>query len=94
MVGRSVRAFNQVIREEHRTQITLSGNVARFSVNTVVEEFLVGTGNRVLVEASAVDKVWGISLEKGNSYPSTPFEWRDDDLLGFVLMEAPEVQSV
>lgn len=48
----------------------------------------VGTGDRVLVEASARDRVWGIGLGARDELAMSPQHWRGENLLGFALMEA------
>ena len=92
-IGRTVGGFDQAIWEEHRMEIAVSGNVAKFSSNSELKEFLLGTGNRVLVEASPVDKIWGIGLEEKNPLSSDPYKWKGTNLLGFALMEARELLS-
>ena len=49
-------------------------------------EFLLSTGERVLVEASPRDRIWGIGLGKHNPRALNPLEWRGQNLLGFALM--------
>lgn len=56
-VGRAVQGFNEKVWLENRFKIVVNGNISKFSHNPIVKEFLLNTGNRVLVEASPVDKV-------------------------------------
>ncbi|MCZ0971065.1 NADAR family protein [Streptomyces albulus] len=51
-------------------------------------EFLLGTGSRVLVEASPVDRIWGIGLAADDDRAADPARWRGLNLLGFALMAA------
>ena len=92
-IGRTVKGFDQTIWEEHRMEIAVSGNVAKFSSNPELKEFLISTGKRILVEASPVDKIWGIGLEEKNSSSSNPYKWKGENLLGFALMEARDLLS-
>ncbi|WP_345588760.1 NADAR family protein [Streptomyces marokkonensis] len=45
-------------------------------------------GGRVLVEASPVDRVWGIGLAPDDEAATDPERWRGANLLGFALMAA------
>ena len=92
-IGRTVEGFDQAVWEQHRMEIAVSGNVAKFSSDSSLREFLIGTGQRVLVEASPVDKIWGIGLEEKNPSSSNPYKWKGENLLGFALMEARELLS-
>ena len=48
--------------------------------------FLVGTRTRVLVEASPVDRIWGIGLAQDDERAANPLRWNGTNLLGFALM--------
>jgi predicted NAD-dependent protein-ADP-ribosyltransferase YbiA (DUF1768 family) len=43
---------------------------------------------KVLVEASPVDRVWGIGLAADDPRAERPTEWQGLNLLGFALMRA------
>ena len=45
------------------------------------------TSNRILVEASPVDTIWGIGLTKDSRDVENIYTWRGLNLLGFALME-------
>ncbi|MFI6576602.1 NADAR family protein [Nocardiopsis sp. NPDC050513] len=87
-IGREVRDFDQAVWEEARFGIVVDGNVAKFGQNPELRSFLLGTGRRVLVEASPRDRVWGIGMGAGNEDAGRPERWRGLNLLGFALMEA------
>ncbi|WP_226648682.1 NADAR family protein [Microbulbifer variabilis] len=86
-IGRQVVGFNQKIWEENRFDIVVNANLAKFSQNIELKEFLLNTENRVLVEASPVDKIWGIGLAQDSSKAQDPNTWKGLNLLGFALME-------
>ena len=86
--GRGVRDFDDSVWERERFGIVVDGSVAKFGQHADLRGFLLGTGDRVLVEASPRDTVWGIGLGAKNGRASVPAEWRGLNLLGFALMEA------
>ncbi|MDE9519380.1 NADAR family protein [Xenorhabdus bovienii] len=88
--GREVRGFNQSIWDEHRLAIVIDGNLAKFSQNDALTEFLLNTGDKILVEASPVDRIWGIGLAEGFANIENPLTWNGLNLLGFALMAVRE----
>ncbi|GGY50687.1 hypothetical protein GCM10010384_65890 [Streptomyces djakartensis] len=88
--GRLVRGFDEEIWERERFRIVVEGSVHKFAAHPELRGFLLSTGDRVLVEASPVDRVWGIGLAADDEAASDPARWRGPNLLGFALMEARE----
>ncbi len=86
--GRLVRGFDDHIWERERFGIVVEGSVHKFGAHADLREFLLGTGDRVLVEASPLDRVWGIGLAADDERAADPGQWRGPNLLGFALMEA------
>lgn len=85
-LGGRVAGFDQAVWDEHRVDIVVAGNLAKFGRHPDLREFLLGTGDRVLVEASPVDRVWGIGLSRDDPAAADPARWRGLNLLGFALM--------
>jgi ribA/ribD-fused uncharacterized protein len=90
-LGRQIEGFTNEIWNQHRFDVVVRGNVAKFSQNLDLAEFLLGTGKRVLVEASPADKVWGTGLAEDHEDAINPFKWKGLNLLGFALMEARSI---
>ncbi|MFJ8633021.1 NADAR family protein [Streptomyces sp. NPDC093568] len=88
--GRMVRGFDDAVWERERFRIVVEGSVHKFAAHPDLRAFLLGTGERVLVEASPVDRVWGIGLAAGDDGAGDPERWRGANLLGFALMGARE----
>lgn len=86
-LGRQVEGFKPDVWEAHRFEIVKNGNYHKFSQNKELLDFLLQTNNRVLVEASPVDPIWGIGLAENHKNALNPKEWRGLNLLGFALME-------
>ena len=89
-LGRGVRGFDDAAWDAARFEVVVAGNVAKFGQDPGLRAYLLGTGNRVLVEASPWDRVWGIGMTAGDEGATDPRLWRGLNLLGFALMEARE----
>lgn len=89
-LGRKVRGFDDDVWARHRFDLVVAGNVAKFGQHAELRDFLLGTANRVLVEASPRDLIWGIGLGASDERASDPGSWRGLNLLGFALMETRE----
>ncbi|MET9826112.1 MULTISPECIES: NADAR family protein [Streptomyces] len=88
--GRLVRGFDEAVWERERFRIVVEGSVHKFASDPALRAFLLNTGDRVLVEASPVDRVWGIGLAADDAAATDPERWRGPNLLGFALMAARE----
>ncbi|MGA5205834.1 NADAR family protein [Streptomyces variegatus] len=88
--GRLVRGFDETVWARERFRIVVEGSVHKFAAHPELLAYLQGTGDRVLVEASPVDRVWGIGLAADDEAAMDPERWRGPNLLGFALMEARE----
>ncbi|MGY0019045.1 NADAR family protein [Streptomyces sp. cg35] len=86
--GRLVRGFDDAVWQRERFRIVVAGSVHKFAADPALRDFLLGTGERVLVEASPVDRIWGIGLAADDAAAQDPRTWRGPNLLGFALMEA------
>ena len=86
-LGREVRGFDEQRWTERRFDLVVAGNLAKFSQHQDLLGFLLGTGSRVLVEASPQDAVWGIGLAADDDRAASPENWPGLNLLGFALME-------
>ena len=90
-LGRQVQGFEEDMWHEHRYGIVLRGSIAKFSQSPEIRDFLLSTHKRVLVEASPLDRIWGIGLAADDERALSPASWKGLNLLGFALMEAREV---
>ncbi|MCQ2469830.1 MAG: NADAR family protein [Ruminococcus sp.] len=92
-LGRKIRNFDDKLWNDNRTDIVIKGNIAKFSQNKAMKNFLLDTADKVLVEASPVDCIWGIGLSADAPDASKPEKWRGSNLLGFCLMEVRDKLS-
>jgi ribA/ribD-fused uncharacterized protein len=89
-LGRMVEGFDDQTWEAHRFDVVVAGNLAKFSQHEALKDFLLRTGNKVLVEASPVDRIWGIGMSADNPAAENPESWHGLNLLGFALMVVRE----
>ncbi|MER8186578.1 NADAR family protein [Kitasatospora sp. NPDC094015] len=87
-LGRLVRGFDEPRWAAERFDLVVRGNVAKFGADEELRGYLLGTSGRVLVEASPLDRLWGIGLAADAEGAVDPLRWRGLNLLGFALMEA------
>ncbi len=87
-LGRTVRRYDGAAWEAARFDAVVQGSLHKFSSTDALRDFLLGTGERVLVEASPFDHIWGIGLSKAQAEAAGPARWRGRNLLGFALMAA------
>lgn len=87
-LGRLVHNFDSKKWEANAFEIVKQGSIHKFGQNPLLKAYLLNTGNRVLVEASPLDPIWGIGLAKDHEHAGQPAFWKGRNLLGFALMEA------
>jgi len=90
-LGRQVADYDDEAWKAHRFGAVVKGNMAKFTQNSEMGDFLRTTGDRVLVEAAPRDCIWGIGLGAQNPKAENPSQWRGQNLLGFALMEVREL---
>ena len=87
-LGRTIRGFDEKIWAENRERIVFEGNYAKFTQNEKLKDFIIKQKDKILVEASPYDRIWGIGVGADDAYcVSNPNNWRGLNLLGFVLMD-------
>ncbi len=90
-IGREVKRYDEAVWLENRFDIVVKGNFHKFIQNEEMKSFLLKTGDRILVEASPVDAIWGIGMAADNPEINNPENWEGLNLLGFALMEVRDL---
>lgn len=90
-LGRKVRNFNTYVWNINCDEIVKTANLAKFSQNTKLKDFLLSTGDKIIVEASPYDTIWGIGLNADTPEVCNPSRWRGENRLGFILMEVRDI---
>lgn len=86
-LGRKVQGFSDEVWLAHREEIVFTGNLEKFSQHSSLGQFLLATGDSILVEASPTDSIWGIGLAQDTALARDPSSWPGLNLLGFALMK-------
>ena len=84
--GRAVARFDTATWQAHCFDLVVQGNLGKFSQHEPFKQFLLTTADRVLVEASPYDKIWGIGMKQDHQDVENPLLWQGENLLGFALM--------
>jgi ribA/ribD-fused uncharacterized protein len=87
-IGRRVKNFHAEVWSERSIDVVLRANIAKFSQNRRLGEWLRASGTSVLVEASPEDAIWGIGLHRDDPRAIDPLVWPGKNLLGFAIMTA------
>lgn len=85
-LGRMVSNYDDAVWAEKRVDVMIEGLFEKFNQNPKLKEALLNTGETVIVEASPVDKIWGIGLAEDHPDATNPDKWPGQNLLGIVLM--------
>ena len=85
-IGREIVNFEEQIWLKNRFKIVQQANLLKFSQDPELKKFILNTENRVLVEASPVDPIWGIGMASDHPDVESPKLWKGLNLLGFALM--------
>jgi len=92
--GRKVKNFDEKLWDESKFELIKQGNYHKFSQNENLKEYLLSTGDQIIVEASPNDKIWGIGIGKENPDALNPLKWNGENLLGFAIMEVRDELQV
>ena len=85
-LGRQVKNFDKAKWDTVSIGIVYKGNYAKFSQNVELADELLATGNKIMVEASPYDTIWGIGMGEKEPGINDPANWRGLNLLGWSIM--------
>jgi ribA/ribD-fused uncharacterized protein len=86
-LGRLVKNYKEDIWATKRYKAMVDVCLAKFSQNKDRLETLLSTGDRILVEGSPYDTVWGVGIHWAEEEILDEKNWRGQNLLGKSLME-------
>ena len=90
-LGRSIRNFDGELWDKHKFDIVVRGNVLKFSQNVILLKEMKKSGDKIFVEASPYDKIWGIGLDENTAKNLSEEKWKGENLLGKALVKAREI---
>jgi ribA/ribD-fused uncharacterized protein len=83
--GRMIKNFDKSVWDKNCLAIVYEGNLAKFRQNFGLKKEMLETGDRIFVEASPVDNIWGIGLDENAEGVNDPSYWLGLNLLGQAL---------
>lgn len=92
-IGRQVKDFDFDEWNHVSYDKMLMACRAKFSQNDDLKNKLLATGQRIIVEASPVDNIWGIGLHYSNDLVLDEKNWLGENRLGKVLMQVRDELS-
>ncbi|KVP75120.1 NADAR family protein [Burkholderia ubonensis] len=85
-MGRQVQNYQEALWVMYRRSVMVHGCYLKFCQNPAMKAQLLATGDRILVEASPDDVIWGIGLEESDPRCLDRQQWKGLNLLGEALM--------
>jgi ribA/ribD-fused uncharacterized protein len=86
-LGRRISNFDEDVWSTNKIEIVTNGTYLKFSQNKDILRKLMATGDKILVEASPYDRIWGIGLSARHKDAKNPSKWKGQNLLGKILMD-------
>jgi ribA/ribD-fused uncharacterized protein len=86
-IGRNVQNFDEIRWNNIARLVVYRGNLAKFTQNENFRDFMLGTKDQVIVEASPYDKIWGIGLDEFDPDAKDESKWKGTNWLGIALMQ-------
>eukprot|EP00928_Gymnodinium_smaydae_P064839 TRINITY_DN48098_c0_g1_i1.p1 TRINITY_DN48098_c0_g1~~TRINITY_DN48098_c0_g1_i1.p1 ORF type:complete len:247 (-),score=62.92 TRINITY_DN48098_c0_g1_i1:90-785(-) len=87
-LGRSVAPFDNNVWDRVVCSVAFEIVYQKFSKTPSIRGVLLGTGDRLIAEATRNDRNWGIGIDVGDARVLQPSMWQGYNILGWALMEA------
>ncbi|NBO22655.1 NADAR family protein [bacterium] len=92
LLGREIKNFEQSVWDSHKFAVVYKGNYYKYKQNEELKNLLFSfPDNSIFVEASPIDKVWGVGRSVEETECSDPSKWLGINLLGNVLTSVRSV---
>lgn len=87
-IGRLVKGFCMKEWRKVCFDIVKTGCIAKFTQNEELKKELLSTEDKIIVEASPYDKIWGIGMSENDPDRFDQSKWKGENLLGKCIMAA------
>lgn len=85
-LGRKVKGYDEKEWAKVRENMMYTAVMAKFASSLELQEKLLDTGNKILVEGTPMDPVWGVMVHWKDDRILDQRNWKGQNLLGKVLM--------
>ncbi|MCD6435230.1 MAG: NADAR family protein [Clostridiales bacterium] len=90
-LGRKVKNYSDEKWHGIAKEIVFRANTAKFNQHEFLKELLLNTGNKIIVEASPYDRIWGIGMGEDSAGVLDPDNWNGTNWLGEAIMRVRNV---
>ncbi len=88
-LGRKVKNFDENIWSQNLEEIIFKANLAKFTQNLKLKRLILNV-DKILVEASPYDRIYGIGLKADDPRAQDQKTWLGENKLGFILMKVKD----
>lgn len=86
-LGKLVKGFEQTIWDNNKYQIVSNACMLKFTQNPKLLSELLNSDNKIFVEASPFDRIWGIGMREDERGVEDENNWKGENLLGYALVD-------
>jgi len=90
-LGRSVKNFDEYSWNNISNLIVYNANLQKFSQNEKLKKLLLATNDKIIVECSPYDNIWGNGLDITTTLKTPMNEWKGANRLGYAIMKVRDL---
>ena len=87
LLGRKVKNYDDTVWNKIREQVFYSLNLSKYTQDKKLQKMLLDPkfDGKIFVEASPIDRIWGVGLDENNPLIDDEYNWKGRNLLGNIL---------